>query len=207
MKNVPYDQRIARRLVRPLVNTPVTPNHITTVTLVLAVWGAVLLAYGDPGLANWGAGLFCLARFLDHFDGELARQSGKGSRFGYLYDYFSGTVSYALLFFCMGLGQQEGLGNWAIVLGAAGALAALLGTALNMKLDELLDEKDGDTVGYPGLSGFELEDGIYLLAPITWLGFLQPFFVLAGVGALVYVVWTLFTLIREKQKKAGQKVF
>jgi len=31
-------------------------------------------------VAHCGAGLFVLARFLDHFDGELARQKGMTSR-------------------------------------------------------------------------------------------------------------------------------
>ena len=73
MYKPPYDQRIARLLVRPLAATPITPNQITALTLALALGGAWLLAQGDARGADWGAGLFVLARFLDHFDGELAR--------------------------------------------------------------------------------------------------------------------------------------
>lgn len=62
---------------------------------------------------------------------------------------------------------------------------------LDIKLDRRLDLRDGKAVGYPGALGFELEDGIYLLAPITWLGWLQPFFVAAGRGAAAYSIWTL----------------
>mgnify|MGYP006431633447 FL=1 len=87
MKNPPYDQRIARVLVRPLVNTPVTPNHVTALTLIIALAGAGMMASGDPVLVSWGAGLFVLARFLDHFDGELARQKKLQSRFGFYFDY------------------------------------------------------------------------------------------------------------------------
>ena len=74
MKNPPWDQRIARVLVKPLVKSPVTPNQLTVFTLIVALAGAGLLATGDSVQANWGVGLFVLARFLDHFDGELARQ-------------------------------------------------------------------------------------------------------------------------------------
>ena len=76
MKLPLWDQRGASYLVRPLVGTPVTPNHVTTVSLLLSLVGAVLLAAGDRSAENWGAGLFMLGRFLDNFDGELARQSG-----------------------------------------------------------------------------------------------------------------------------------
>ena len=45
MKNPPWDQRIARVLVRPLVKTPVTPNQLTIFTLLIALpagtWAAL----------------------------------------------------------------------------------------------------------------------------------------------------------------------
>ena len=120
MKTPPWDQRIARVLVKPLVKSPVTPNQMTMFTLAVALAGAGLLATGDAVNADWGAGLFVLARFLDHFDGELARQKGMTSRLGYYLDYVSGALSYAALFLCMGFGFIDSpLGPWAIVLGAA----------------------------------------------------------------------------------------
>ncbi len=182
----PWDQRIARVLVRPLARTPVTPNQITALTLLLALAGAALFARGDPVWANWGAGLFVLARFLDHFDGELARLTGKSSRFGYYFDYVTGAVSYAALFAGIGIGLAGGaLGGWALLLGAAGAASALISLFLNLDLDKRIELAERDAVGYPGVAGFELEDGIYLIAPITWLGWLTPFFVACGVGATV----------------------
>ena len=201
MSSDPWDQRIARILVRPLARTPVTPNHLTTMTLMLALAGAAMFAEGSPTASYWGAGLFVLARFLDHFDGELARLKGTSSRFGYYYDYVAGAISYAALFMGLGIGHAAGsLGTWAIVLGSAGTISALLSMVLNLGIDrEQPDETnpgdDGDAVGYPGFAGFELEDGIYLLAPITWFGFLTPFFVAAGIGASIYCLWTLFRLV------------
>ncbi len=198
----PWDQRLARILVRPLARTGVTANQVTTFTLALGLCGAALLATGDAGHADWGAGLFIVSRFLDHFDGELARLKGNPSRFGYYYDYAAGGISYAALFLCMGLGLRGGpLGGWAMALAAAGSAAALISLFGNLAIDrgKAADAapEDEDPVGYPALWGFELEDGIYLLGPITWLGFLQPFFVAAGVGAVVYCLWTLWTLLRR----------
>lgn len=202
MKNPPWDQRIARVLVRPLVRTPLTPNQLTVFTLVVAVTGAGLLATGDPVHANWGAGLFVLARFLDHFDGELARQKNMKSRLGYYLDYVSGALSYGALFLCIGIGLRESaLGPWAIALGAAGATSAILSMFLNLGIDKAEKLTDGDAIGYPGFAGFELEDGIYLIAPITWAGFLMPFFAAAGIGATVYCLWTLWTLVRLRARR------
>jgi phosphatidylglycerophosphate synthase len=202
MEKPPYDQRIARVLVRPLAATPLTPNALTLITMVLALLAAWLLARGEPGAANWGAGLFVVARFLDHFDGELARLTARTSKLGYYLDYVSGAVSYGALFAGIGIGLSAGwLGGWALALGAAGLASAVIAMFLNLDLDRAKELAEGDAVGYPGYAGFELEDGIYLLAPITWLGWLEPFFLAAGLGAAVYCLWTLFTLLRLRAAK------
>ena len=207
MDQPPWDQRAARVLVRPLTRTPVTPNQLTTLTLVLALAGAGLFAAGDAALVGWAAGLFVLARFLDHFDGELARLKGLASRFGYYYDYVAGGVSYAALFLGIGIGLAAGpLGPWALLLGLAGSASAVLSMGLNLGIDKAKAQEKGgaaavgDAIGYPGYAGFELEDGIYLLAPVTWLGFLTPFFVAAGIGATLYCLWSLWLLWRVRRR-------
>jgi phosphatidylglycerophosphate synthase len=197
----PYDQRLARLLVRPLAQTPVTPNQITALTLVLALAAAWLFAQGDADAANWGAGLFVLARFLDHFDGELARLKDVNSRLGYYLDYIAGALSYTALFAGIGIGLSGGaLGGWALALGAAGAASAILSLFINLDIDKQMELTDGATAGYPGFAGFELEDGIYLIAPITWLGWLSPFFVLCGIGAAVYCLWSAWSLVRLRRR-------
>jgi len=203
MKSPPWDQRIAGVLVRPLVATPITPNQLTIFTLLIALGGAAMLTVGDVTYTNWGVGLFVLARFMDHFDGELARQKGMTSRLGYYLDYISGALSYGALFACLGIGfYHTNFGSWAIVLGASGTASAVISMFTNLGLDKHLelDEEDGhDAVGYPGFAGFELEDGIYLIAPITWAGYLMPFFVAAGIGAAIYCLWTCWTLLRLRR--------
>jgi phosphatidylglycerophosphate synthase len=210
MKRAPWDQRIARAIVPLIARTPVTPNHLTAMGLVLALVAAGLFATGHGFLVNWGAGLFAFSRFLDHFDGELARLKGIASRFGYYFDYLTGALSYAALFLGVGLGLRTGdLGSWAIALGLAATAAALITMGLDIHIDRFNAKGTGtatagdrDAVGYPGYGGFEIEDGIYLLAPITWLGFLTPFYVLACVGASIYCAWTLAQLLRLRRKGA-----
>ena len=199
MKNPPYDQRIARVLVQPLARLGVTPNQVTAVSLLLALGAGALFVVGGAPAIHWAAGLFVLARFLDHFDGELARLTGKTSRFGYYFDYTAGGLGFAALFAGIGWGLAAGpLGGWALALGLAGCASALLAMGLNLDLDRQLGLGEGEAVGYPGWAGFELEDGIYLLAPVTWLGWLEPFFVAAGIGATVYLLWTLGRVLRAR---------
>ena len=170
-------------------------------SLVLALGAGALFAVGGAPAIHWAAGLFVLARFLDHFDGELARLTGKTSRFGYYFDYAVGGLGFAALFAGIGWGLAGGpLGGWALALGGAGCASALLVMGLNLDLDRQLGLGEGESVGYPGWAGFELEDGIYLLAPVTWLGWLEPFFIAAGIGATVYLLWTLGRVLRARMR-------
>ena len=197
MAEVPRDQRLARWLVRPLAGTPVRPNHITTVSLVLALAAGGLYGRGEAGAANWAAGLFVLARFLDHADGELGRLTGKTSRFGYYYDFVVGAISTAALFVGIGVGLRGGvLGEWSLVAGIAAAICAVLAMGLGLGVEA----RQGPSAGgyYPAFGGFELEDGIYLLAPLTWLGALLPFFVLAVIGQALFCFWMLRKFVRAR---------
>lgn len=196
----PWDQRLARVMVRPLARTPVTPNQLTLVSLLVSLLGAGLLATGEPAAMNWGAGFFVAGRFLDHFDGELARATGRTSRVGYYLDYIAGSASYVGLFIGVAFGVYAMLPQgMALLLGIIGGIAAVVVMALDFRLDSALHAGSAD--GYPAWGGFELEDGIYLLAPITWLGFLQLFFVLAAVGAALFALWTLIRVLRVRPQR------
>ncbi len=199
----PWDQRLARIIVRPLARTAITPNQITILTLILALAGAAMFAQGTPETVNWGAGFFILARFMDHFDGELARMTGKTSRLGYYLDYLSGGVSYAALFICIGIGLGNAsfagvsLGIWPAILGCLAGAGAFASMFINLKIDRQMELEEGEAIGYPGFAGFELEDGIYLLGPVTWVGLLTPFFLLAAPSAIIYTLWSLAISLRK----------
>lgn len=199
MSKIPlWDQRIAGYLVSPLVHTPVTPNQVTTASLLLSLAGAGLFAMGGAVAANWGAGLFMLGRFLDHFDGELARQTGKTSRFGYVYDYVAGCVSYSALFLALGIGLRAGLiGPWSTVLGILSAPIILATTLMALKRS---DEAGADSDDYPVFAGFELEDGIYLIGPIVWAGWIEPFFLCGSAGVLLFGLWTGLRYYRQRHR-------
>ena len=206
-KSPPWDQQAARILAKLLVNTSITPNQVTLFTLILALIGAGLIATGENTSINWGVGLFVLARFLDHIDGELARQKGALSKFGYYLDYTTGALSYGALFLCIGIGlRHDTFGDWALALGMAGALSAILTMFINLNIDKIQDGSElKNTVGYPSFAGFELEDGIYLIAPITWAGYITPFFIAAGIGATIYLLWGFWRFRRLRRALAANE--
>ncbi|MGQ0658029.1 MAG: CDP-alcohol phosphatidyltransferase family protein [Chromatiales bacterium] len=186
---IPYDQRLARLVVRPLVCTPVHPNHLTTLSLLFGLTAALLFALGGPDMAGLAAGIYMLAVFTDHTDGELARLSGRTSPFGHRYDFIVGGVNYTMLFIGIGVGLSHGpMGIWALLLGFLAGLSNPLILTLRMRMEERFGKQ---SVKHPYFSGFEIEDFIYLIGPITWLLGVHWFFIPYGLGTLAYVAWTI----------------
>jgi len=52
-----------------------------------------------------------------------------------------------------------------------------------------------------GAAGFELEDVIYLIGPIFWLGWIEPFFLLGAVGVLLFGPWAVFRSLRPGARR------
>src|SRR5580693_5013210 len=100
----PWDARLARRLVAPLIHSWVSPKHLTTLRLGVGLAAAAAFIPGSYGWSNLAALLLILSNFLDHTDGELARMTGKTSRIGHFYDLASDAVVTILLFIAMGVG-------------------------------------------------------------------------------------------------------
>jgi phosphatidylglycerophosphate synthase/alkylated DNA repair dioxygenase AlkB len=196
----PWDARLARRLVTPLKNSRVTPNHLTTVRLAVGLFAAAAFTPGTYGWTNVGACLLALSNFLDHADGELARMSGKGSRFGHLYDLASDALITVLLFVAMGIGvsvsadaEDRLFGTSPTLTGAIAGIAVAWIFLLRMQI-EAMAGKAGTRQA--SIGGFETEDVLYLLPLVTLCNAIPGFIKLAAVGAPLFAVWVTIDYLR-----------
>ncbi|MGN8109728.1 CDP-alcohol phosphatidyltransferase family protein [Paraburkholderia sp. 22098] len=205
--NVPpprtWDARLARRLVTPLVNTRVAPNHLTTLRLLIGVAGALCLARGGFAWSNAGAVLIVLSNFVDHTDGELARISGKSSRIGHFYDLACDALVTVMLFIGMGMGiSASNIGGLTVApgwLGAIAGIAVALIFFLRMRIEEMAG-KAGTKQAAVG--GFETEDVLYLLPIVTLTSVVMPFVVAASIGAPLFAVWVMIDYWRVSRRTA-----
>ena len=191
-----WDQRLARLIVRPLAEGPLTPNHVTAIGLTSGLAAGGLYALGGWA-AHVGALLFLLALLADHADGEFARMSGRKSIFGHYFGRAAAGVSYAALFAGMGLGLSESaLGSWAPVMGLLAALAAVIAYLVIITFELMRGPR---TINQPGRYGFRIEDVMYLVAPVTWLGGLVPFLVAACIGTPIFLAWRVWDIYQTGQ--------
>lgn len=188
MEVKPWDSRLAGWMVRPLHHTGVTPNHVTTASLLVGLAGAGSYALGSTAAANAGGLLYCLSAFLDHADGELARATGQTSEFGHAYDRAADLIVKISLFTGMGFGLRGGaLGHWSALLGLIAGVSLV---AIFLLRNQLVRRRGKGALTQPGAGGFEIEDILYAVAPITWVGWLQPFLIAAAIGAPLFALWT-----------------
>jgi len=205
----PWDARLARWLVGPLRDSWVAPNHLTTVRLLVGLAAAAAFLPGSYGWSNVAALLMVLSNFLDHTDGELARVSGKGSRFGHLYDLGSDAVVTIAVFVAIGVGIEDGPGkifDFSSLYGAIAGGAVALIFFLRMRIEEMAG-KSATRQG--SLAGFETEDALYLLPLFTLFHGLEAMLVVASIIAPLYAVWTVVEyrrMVRRLQPLGSREV-
>jgi phosphatidylglycerophosphate synthase len=204
----PWDARLARRLVAPLVDSWVRPNHLTTLRLLVGLAAAAAFVPGSFAWSNVAALLLVLSNFLDHTDGELARMSGKTSRLGHLYDLASDAAVTILLFIAIGVGvgakQRLELGVPPVILGVVAGTAVALIFYLRMRIEQLMGKEATQQASF---GGFETEDVLYLFPLATLSNALAPMLVAAAICAPLFALWVIFdyqrVLRRDRRTATG----
>jgi phosphatidylglycerophosphate synthase len=191
MSHNTWIHRVVRLGVRPLVNTPVTPNQITTLRLVTGVCTAGLFALG-PQWHIYAALLFLLSMLLDRADGELARISGKTSPWGHSYDLISDGLCNILAFVGLGIGMRDSvLGWWSIPMGTiAGASVATI-FWLVLKVESLEGQRAAEL---GNVAGFDVDDAIVAVPLMVILGWTKALLIAASIGAPLFALFMAWRL-------------
>jgi archaetidylinositol phosphate synthase len=196
---------LARWLVRPLVGTPITPNHITALRAITGALACTAFAWGNRRAIIWGGAVWVLSALLDRADGELARLTQQSSPSGHFYDYVIDMCVNASMFVAVGIGQRHSwLGLSAVMLGL------LCGITLFLCLywsEEIESKLDPGAVVLGGGGGFDPDDLFYLIGPLAWIGAF-PLMLVSGSIVLVpaaVLIGTWFWRAGSNPRVAGNK--
>ncbi len=189
-----WTHRMARPLVRPLIGTGVTPNHLTTLRLIVGLASAAALLPGESHWTMWAGWLWLVSAFLDRADGELARLGNMSTPGGHLWDSFVDITVNSVFFMAIGVGQRHSsLGDAAIPLGLLAGTCLFLCSYWAMSLERRINHAKK---AYSGAWGFDFDDLLYLMAPLCWLDWLMPVLVGAAIGTVSMAVLTGVRLYR-----------
>jgi phosphatidylglycerophosphate synthase len=198
------DRRLSRPLTRLFVRSPLSPSHITLLSIGCGLLGASGLA--TVSYAGRLAGVLALvvSIVLDCVDGEVARarfqQSAAGARLDVIGDYLVHLAVFVGL--TTGLVRQ-GLppgGTWAAIGLVAGVVVATVTMHALFVRPALTGGGDLHWEGEGGLGGTPLapfieklasRDYTYLLLVLALLGHLEWFLYAAAVGSWVFIVGVL----------------
>ncbi len=198
-KNVPppktYAHYAGRWMIRPLIHTPVTPNHLTTLRLLSGLAAAGAFAAGTYFWTVWGGVLFAVSALLDRADGELARLTGKMSNWGHWFDLYCDSIVNVAIFLGIGIGLTDSaLGHWGWKMGVLSGSSIAATFWIVFRLHE-----SGSTPSeaFNAPDGFDFDDALFLVCLFAWFDGLLPLLVLASVCApsfLVFAGWQYYTL-------------
>lgn len=194
-----WDRRLARLILRPFAKSALAPNHLTALRLAAGLAVGGLYAFGGSAV-HWAGAVFLLVVLTDHLDGEFARMSGKSTAFGHSFDRATDAANWFALFTRMdaGLFEEALLGAWPLSLGVVVGLSA----ALTVALRALSERRHGlHALAQPSWRGFETEDVMYLVAPVTWLDGHAPFLVAAGAGTPIFLAWQAWQIRRVGRER------
>ena len=198
------DEKIAAKVVKYIAQTTITPNQVSTFSLLLAAFAAVFFSFGVYFFSVIGSILFIFSKFLDHVDGQLARELKKETKFGWYYDSFVDTATYVLMFVGISAGIPPGtfeIKFFSIVdldLQNFLLFSAIIASILNTFLGIIHKFKTSkDFYGFPDTDKVALEDGIYLIGPITWIGFINFFFLAASIGSVIFVIYNIKRFVKS----------
>ncbi len=205
----PLIRIFSRPVVAFLTRLPVTPNQITTLSLVTGLGAAACFLYSNPQIRLMGALLFVICYILDNCDGEIARNKRMSSIFGKYYDTFVDWVIHTALFLGLGFGNyrsgEDILWLWL-------GIFAGIGASINYFIGLFDKEMDGNNLYSNYLPSNQLSQGEILLLIFRELSRADFCFILliltliecewlllpaAAIGAQIYWV-TRFTSSAKK---------
>lgn len=196
---LPLVRQVSWRISRWLLDFDITPNQITSLSLLLGLSAAAAYAEGSRAGVLLGAGLFILAYILDNCDGEVARARQLSSRWGAVFDTATDALLHVSIFPAIGYGlmrmQGESLWLWL-------GIAAAGGAAINSTLAVARDLREATDAPTPttdspapqgarewllfGLRELGRADFCFLLALATVFGIQHWLLAASAAGAQAY---------------------
>lgn len=136
--------------------------------------------------------MFVLSMLLDRADGELARQTGKSSPFGYRYDIISDCLVDLLTFIGIGIG----VGAIAGFAWLGPVVGAFVGGMVVFLFWQLYVQKSVDLKGLSFLNGrftIDADDAMIMVPILVWLGLSRQTLVVAAIVAPVTAIYFAVT--------------
>tara|TARA_B100001013_G_C24563649_1_gene423539 strand:- start:161 stop:778 length:618 start_codon:yes stop_codon:yes gene_type:complete len=192
----PWDQKIAKVLSKPFIFFNIHPNFVTLIGTILGLFTFYFYSKGDLFFAKIGSVIFFFGACCDHIDGEVARKLNKTSILGHYLDHLGVCITYVALFLGLGVWCQINTGK-GYYYGIIASFSVFMIMSLRFYLER---NKGGGAIKQKNFLGFEPEDILYLIIPITFLGKIESFLYAAYIGTPIFLLITIFIVLYKIKK-------
>ena len=192
----PWDQRIAVIISKPFIFFNVHPNIVTLIGILFGISAFFFYTLGNLFYAKIASLFFFVAACFDHVDGQVARKLNKTSTFGHYLDHVGVCLSYILLFIGLGIYSDKNF-NIGLSYGYVSASCVFLTMSIRFYLERI---KGGKAIEQSNILGFEHEDIIYIVIPVTFLNKIDVFLFYSFIGTPIFLFITIFIFLYKTKK-------
>jgi phosphatidylglycerophosphate synthase len=212
---------ISLAISRLLVKTPLRPNQVSVLILLVGLAGAAIATRGSYWALLLGAFLFQAQSVLDGCDGEMSRVTYRGSKLGEWLDTIGDDLTNYGFFAGAAWGLYQRSGQLAYLI--AGAITVGCGVmASGIEYRYLIRIGSGDLLKYPISAGDPADDtGLFakiqplfkrdtfvfltlVAAVFGWVGPMLFIFCLGGIGILASVIAAELRMARERRQATAE---
>jgi phosphatidylglycerophosphate synthase len=184
-----FDRRLSILLTRMMLPFPVSPNAVTTASLLVGLWGAWELAGWSRGQHFLGAFLLWVCALLDGCDGEIARLKHMSSPSGAAYDVAADHVAHLATFVALPIGVSRVHPDTAWLLPGVLLVTGFIACGYSVwKLVLSVPEEQRGPLALT-VERIASRDYIYLILPLTAIGRLDWFVWAAAYGSHLFWMW------------------
>lgn len=206
--NLPYIYFLLRPMGRCLIPIcialNVSPNQVTTVSILFSIFGIGLLIFDVVTLQLTSILLLHFALVLDMLDGDLARKTNNTSQGGEFLDALGGYLRGGLFLPCMGIGLLSSTNpfienlslvpQWAIcALGLTAGLSHFAGRLISLRYNILFEKPFRNDTGIISRITLNFEDK---MLPFMLIGILTGYLIIPfGLFSAYYIISGLYIMI------------
>tara|TARA_B100000029_G_scaffold221615_1_gene219300 strand:- start:11947 stop:12564 length:618 start_codon:yes stop_codon:yes gene_type:complete len=193
---IPWDQKIAFLISKPFIFFKIHPNIVTIIGVLIGVLSGFLFSTNIEINAKIASILFFIAATFDHVDGLVARKLNKTSVIGHYLDHIGVCITYISMFIGLGILIEKSSFN-GLKYGITSAICIFLIMTIRFYLER---KKGGIAIKQSNFLGFEQEDILYLIIPITFLNKINDFLYFAYIGAPIFLIITIIIFFYKMKK-------
>ncbi len=203
------ERRISLAISRRLVNTSITPNQITLISILIGLLGAWFISIERGLWQITGSVLFLIHSIVDGCDGEIARIKFMESRLGGILDFWGDNIVHAAVFAAIGIEWWRRTGSALPLFLSSTAVVGTFLCALLIYISTMR-KKTGQGPMYTSVSSSDKKarlvkiadflsrrDFIYLVVILAWYRHLDWFLIASAIGTMVFLFMLIWIRIRN----------